>query len=135
MLSHLKAIALSPIRLAQAIWLEPGLLVLLVLLPFVIVALFITNGRVSEQAQAIHELRFDIAQQRAEASGLLMTAAQTVTDRIENLEYAIYVEVRNEIDKKRRPVTPAETWQRQRDEELRKRLAALEKWRLAQGRE
>ena len=120
------------LQLVRAVRQEPMLLILFVALPFIFVTLLILNQRISTQALMLSELRADYARYRAEERHLVVIGAESITERITNLERSMYVDVPAELEKKRRPITSAEAWQRQRDAELRNRLLALEQWRAKQ---
>jgi hypothetical protein len=114
---------------------EPGLLILLVVTPFLMVSLLILNQRVSMQAALIAELREDISHHKAESHGLTAAGVESLSERLALVERTVYVDVPTEMEKRRQPAAGggAAKWQLQRDEELRRRLLNLERWRAEQG--
>lgn len=120
-------------RLLDGLRHEPGLLVSLVLIPFFVAAATIQMVRFNTLAQRVTDLSEQMMDLKIERRLTVDAATTTLNQRIENLEKQVFVDVRDAIEKKHRPISPAENWQRRRDDELRRRLAALEQWRLRHG--
>lgn len=50
-------------------------------------------------------------------------------DRVKELEKTVIGEIQPGLEEKRRPITSAEAWQRNRDRELREQIKTLQVWR------
>lgn len=120
------------LHLIKALRQEPILLIIFFMLPFFSISVLILNQRVSAQTAMISEVRQDIARHKAESQHLLAAGTEAMDERISNLEKSIYVDIQDKLEQKRQPRSTAEVWQRQRDNEFKDRILALERWRLQQ---